>query len=56
MQQITTTYPDLEQVKIKEINDFYKSYFYIRKNKLPYRKMNTPIKMVSGNSKLYTRD
>ena len=28
----------------------------LRKNKLPYRKMNTPIKMVSGNSKLYTRD
>ena len=25
-----------KQVKMKEITDFYKSYFYIRKNKLPY--------------------
>ncbi len=25
-----------KQVKMKEINDFYKSYYYIRKNKLPY--------------------
>ena len=25
-----------KQVKMKEIADFYKSYFYIRKNKLPY--------------------
>ena len=25
-----------KQVKMKEITDFYKSYFYIKKNKLPY--------------------
>ena len=25
-----------KKVNMKEINDFYKSYFYIRKNKLPY--------------------
>jgi len=26
----------IKQVKMKEITDFYRSYFYIRKNKLPY--------------------
>ncbi len=28
----------------------------LKKGKLPYREINTPIKMVSGNSKLYRRD
>ncbi len=39
----------------KYINITKKRINLLRKNKLPYRKMNTPIKMVSGNSKLYTR-
>lgn len=40
----------------KYVNITKKRINLLRKNKLPYRKMNTPIKMVSGNSKLYTRD
>jgi len=28
----------------------------LKKNKLPYRKINTPIQMMNGNSKLYRRD
>ena len=27
----------------------------LKKNKLPYRQINTPIQMVKGNSKLYKR-
>ena len=40
----------------KYVNITKKRINLLRKNKLPYRKMNTPIKMVSGNSKLYTRN
>ena len=40
----------------KYVNITKKRINLLKKNKLPYRKMNTPIKMVSGNSKLYTRD
>ena len=40
----------------KYINITKKRINLLRKNKLPYRKINTPIQMVSGNSKLYRRD
>ena len=39
----------------KYINITKKRINLLRKNKLPYRKINTPIQMVSGNSKLYRR-
>ena len=32
-----------------------KRIILLKKNKLPYRKINTPIQMVKGNSKLYQR-
>ena len=38
------------------INISKKRINLLKKNKLPYRKMNTPVQMVKGNSKLYRRD
>ena len=38
------------------INITKKRINLLKKNKLPYRKMNTPVQMVKGNSKLYRRD
>ena len=39
----------------KYINIAKKRITLLKKNKLPYRKINTPIQMVKGNSKLYKR-
>ncbi len=40
----------------KYVNITKKRISLLKKGKLPYRKINTPIQMVSGNSKLYRRD
>ena len=40
----------------KYINIAKKRINLLKKNKLPYRKINTPIQMAGGNSKLYRRD
>ena len=40
----------------KYVNIIKKRIILLKKGKLPYRKINTPIQMVSGNSKLYRRD
>ena len=40
----------------KYVNISKKRINLLKKGKLPYRKINTPIQMVSGNSKLYRRD
>ena len=40
----------------KYVNITKKRINLLKKGKLPYRKINTPIQMVSGNSKLYRRD
>jgi len=39
----------------KYVNITKKRINLLKKDKLPYRKMNTPIQMVKGNSKLYRR-
>ena len=39
----------------KYVNITKKRINLLKKNKLPYRQMNTPIQMVKGNSKLYRR-
>lgn len=39
----------------KYVNIAKKRINLLKKNKLPYRKINTPIQMVKGNSKLYKR-
>ena len=44
-----------EKVLKKYINIAKKRITLLKKNKLPYRKINTPIQMVKGNSKLYKR-
>lgn len=40
----------------KYVNITKKRISLLKKGKLPYRKINTPIQMVGGNSKLYRRD
>jgi len=40
----------------KYVNITKKRINLLKKDKLPYRKMNTPIQMVKGNSKLYRRN
>ncbi len=40
----------------KYVNITKKRIDLLKKGKLPYRKINTPIQMVGGNSKLYRRD
>ena len=39
----------------KYVNITKKRINQLKKNKLPYRKINTPVQMVKGNSKLYQR-
>ena len=40
----------------KYVNITKKRISLLKKGRLPYRKINTPIQMVGGNSKLYQRD
>ena len=44
------------EIKKQYVNIAKKRILLLKKGKLPYRKINTPIQMVKGNSKLYRRD